>query len=75
MMGQWGLKHVGVDVLKHYCDSDELCAFVGLLLGNWHTDFTFEVEFLLLRTVPLLQLVDKYVKAALKAYYVGNHIS
>ena len=30
MMGRWGPKHVTVDVLKHYCDSDELCAFVGL---------------------------------------------
>jgi len=30
MMGQWGPKHVGVDVLKHYCNSNEMCAFVGL---------------------------------------------
>ena len=30
MMGQQGLKHIGVDVLKHYCNSNELCAFVGL---------------------------------------------
>jgi hypothetical protein len=31
MMGQWGSKHVAVDVLKHYCDSNDVCAFVG-----WH---------------------------------------
>jgi len=67
MIGQWGLKHVGVDILKHYCDSDKFCLFVGLLCGNWHTDFSFEVAFLLLNTVPLLQLVDICVKAALKA--------
>ena len=67
MMGQWGLKHVGVDILKHYCDHDKLCAFVGLPYGNWHTDFAFELAFLLLYTVPLVQLVDKCVKAALKA--------
>jgi len=23
-------KHVGVDILKHYCNSNEACAFVGL---------------------------------------------
>jgi hypothetical protein len=27
MMGQ---KHVGVCILKHYCNSNEVCAFVGL---------------------------------------------
>ena len=27
-------KHVAADVLKHYCDSDELCAIVGLHCGN-----------------------------------------
>jgi len=30
MRGRWGPKHVTVDVLQHYCDSDELCAFAGL---------------------------------------------
>jgi len=30
MTGQWGQKHVGVDVLKHYCNSNEVRAFVGL---------------------------------------------
>jgi hypothetical protein len=32
--GQWGLKHVQVHVLWHYCDSDQVCAFVGLQCGN-----------------------------------------
>ena len=27
MMGRLGPKHARVDVLCHYCDSDELCAF------------------------------------------------
>ena len=35
MMGQWGPKHVAVDVLQHYCNSNELCAFVGLQCGNF----------------------------------------
>jgi hypothetical protein len=25
-------KHVEVDVLKHYCNSNEVCAFVGLII-------------------------------------------
>ena len=29
IMGQWGPKHVGVCTLKHYCNSNEVCAFVG----------------------------------------------
>jgi hypothetical protein len=33
MMDQWGSKHVGVCVLKH-CDSNELCAFIGLHCGK-----------------------------------------
>jgi len=28
-MGQQGTKHVGVDVLKYYCNSKNMCAFVG----------------------------------------------
>ena len=28
-MDRWGPKHVAVDVLKHYCDYNEVCAFVG----------------------------------------------
>ena len=28
-------KHVVGDVLQRYCDSDGLCAFVGLHCGNW----------------------------------------
>jgi len=32
MMGQWGQKHVGVDVLRHYCNSNELYAFVGKIV-------------------------------------------
>jgi len=34
-MGQWGSKHVAADVLLHYCDSDQLYAFVGLHCGDW----------------------------------------
>jgi len=34
MMGHWGLKYV-VDIVKHYCKCDELCAFVGLCCINW----------------------------------------
>jgi len=34
-MGQWGQKHVTVDVLLHYRNSDELFAFVGLHRGKW----------------------------------------
>ena len=34
MMGQWGQKHVGVDILKHYCDSNEMYAFVSLQSNN-----------------------------------------
>jgi hypothetical protein len=30
MMGQWGPKHAGVDILKHCCNSDKSCAYVGL---------------------------------------------
>ena len=33
MKGQWGPQHVGGDVLKHYCNSDEVRAFV--CLHNW----------------------------------------
>ena len=35
MMGQWGPKHVGVDVLKHYCNCTEVWAFVGLHCNDW----------------------------------------
>jgi hypothetical protein len=28
-IGQKGSKHVSVDVLKHYCNSQDMCAFVG----------------------------------------------
>jgi hypothetical protein len=34
MMDRWGKKHVAVCMLKHYCDSNEVCAFVGLRCGN-----------------------------------------
>lgn len=34
MMGHWATKYVAADVLKHECDSDELCAFVGFHCGN-----------------------------------------
>jgi hypothetical protein len=35
MMGQRGLKHIGVDMFyKHDCNSNELCAFIGLCCGN-----------------------------------------
>jgi hypothetical protein len=47
----------------------------SLSLEIWHTDFVFEVVFLLLSTVPILQLVDKCVKAALKTCYVRSHTS
>jgi hypothetical protein len=30
-----GPKQVGVDVLNHYCDSNEACVFVGLHCDNW----------------------------------------
>ena len=30
MLGHWGSKQIGVDVLQHYCNSNEFCAFVGL---------------------------------------------
>jgi len=33
-VGHWGQKHVEINVLYHYCDSDELCAFVDLHCGN-----------------------------------------
>jgi hypothetical protein len=29
MMGQQGLKHVGICVLKHYCNSTEVFALIG----------------------------------------------
>jgi hypothetical protein len=29
MMGHWGPKHLGVCILKHYCNSNEACTFVG----------------------------------------------
>jgi hypothetical protein len=35
MMGYWGPKHVGVDVVKHYCNWNELCVFVDLCCKNW----------------------------------------
>ena len=31
-MGQQGPKHVTVCVLKHYCDSLELCVFAGRMI-------------------------------------------
>lgn len=34
MMGQLGLKHVEVDVLKHKCDSNELYSFVASHCNN-----------------------------------------
>jgi hypothetical protein len=30
MMGQRGQKHVEVYILKHYCNCNEVCGFVGL---------------------------------------------
>ena len=40
MIGQWGSKHAGFDVLCDYCDSDALCAFFGLHCGPVHSCFT-----------------------------------
>ena len=35
VMGQWGSKHVAVNVSRLYCDYyDELCAFVGLYCSH-----------------------------------------
>jgi hypothetical protein len=34
MIGQRGHKHVGVEVLKYYCDADKLFAFVDLQCGK-----------------------------------------
>jgi len=34
LMGHLGLKHGRIDVLKHYCNFDELCTFFGLRYGN-----------------------------------------
>ena len=34
MMGQCGPKHFGGDVLKRYCDSKNVCAFVDLYCNN-----------------------------------------
>ena len=34
MMNQWGPKHVEVCVLKHYCNPDEMCAFVDHTVTN-----------------------------------------
>ena len=34
-MGQWGPQHVRVWILEHYCDSNEVCAFVGSHSNNW----------------------------------------
>lgn len=34
MMGQGGQKIVEVDVLNHYCYSNEFCAFVSLRNNN-----------------------------------------
>lgn len=42
MMAQWGQKHVGVDVLKHYCDSNKLCLFIDLHCNNILTVFSFQ---------------------------------
>ena len=35
MMEECGPKHVVFGLLKHYCYSDELYAFVGLHCGKW----------------------------------------
>lgn len=35
LRSQCGPKHVGIFVLWHYCDTDELCAFVGVHCGNY----------------------------------------
>jgi len=35
MMGQWGLKHVGVDILRHHRNYNEVCALLGLHGKNW----------------------------------------
>jgi len=35
MMDQWGPKHVAVCMLKHYCDSNEVCAFVVMLWPHY----------------------------------------
>jgi hypothetical protein len=32
MMGRSGPKHLGVCILKHYCNSNKVCAFVGRLV-------------------------------------------
>jgi hypothetical protein len=34
-MGQQGPKHVGVCVLKHYCNFNDVCAFVGHTVNSW----------------------------------------
>jgi len=36
MMGQWGPKHVGDEVL-HYCNYNDTCAFVDLHYNRWIT--------------------------------------
>jgi len=35
MMAHSGPKHVGVDVLKHFCNSNEVYAFVDLLFNSY----------------------------------------
>ena len=35
MMGQSGPKHVGVDILKYYWNSNAVCGFVGLHCNNF----------------------------------------
>lgn len=35
MMGHSGPKHVGVDALKHFCNSNEVYAFVDLLFDSY----------------------------------------
>jgi hypothetical protein len=54
MMGQWGPKLIGVNILKCYCNSNNVCAFVGLYCNNQIPKF-----YLLLFQSKFIIFVDK----------------
>jgi hypothetical protein len=70
MVGQLGPKHVGVDVLKHKCDCNELCLSVGSHCYNTR-DILYMYNILVARKCSLHR-VQREFGAHPASYLVGN---
>jgi len=73
MVGQLGPKHVGVDILKHKCDSDELCSSVGSHCNNTR-DILYMHNILVARKCSL-HCVQRESGAHPTSYLVGSGAS